>query len=337
MNKARPKFEEVEQVDEGEGAYRRYNQMMKRKRSEYEGMIAKHMDAGHDRDSAIKKAQKEYESKEASRRKNARPLPQTRDLMKKEEVEAIDEALDAAARYGQHHVAIKELLKSIDQHVKNHKDGALKHKDYTGKKGVHWGHVGDLAQVHSQLADIHDRLAQQGEYKSTMVGESVEDYDVEQIAELSNKTLNTYRGNAYNDYLKKSANRMPGEGETDAMKKRMKSLNLAADKLTKEDHDFIESLNNNELDEARGRPRKVPLPVGDVEPEPRQHVMQQLQRAKLSMRGGEDVVFKDGKKAHVSGAHAARVLTKYAGMKPGDKEDYQKKIGASHEAFKEHM
>jgi hypothetical protein len=254
-----------------------------------------------------------------------------------EEVEVIDEALDAAARYGQHHVAIKELLKSIDQHVKNHKDGALKHKDYTGKKGVHWGHVGDLAQVHSQLADIHDRLAQQGEYKSTMVGESVEDYDVEQIAELSNKTLNTYRGNAYNDYLKKSANRMPGEGETDAMKKRMKSLNLAADKLTKEDHDFIESLNNNELDEARGRPRKVPLPVGDVEPEPRQHVMQQLQRAKLSMRGGEDVVFKDGKKAHVSGAHAARVLTKYAGMKPGDKEDYQKKIGASHEAFKEHM
>lgn len=116
-----------------------------------------------------------------------------------------------------------------------------------------------------------------------------------------------------------------------------KGVKVAADKLTKEDHDFIESLNNNDLDEARGRPRKVPLPVGDVEPEPRQHVMQQLQRAKLSMRGGEDVVFKDGKKAHVSGAHAARVLTKYAGMKPGDKEDYQKKIGASHEAFKEHM
>jgi len=33
--------------------------------------------------------------------------------LKTEEVEEIDEALDAAARYGQHHVAIKELMKSI--------------------------------------------------------------------------------------------------------------------------------------------------------------------------------------------------------------------------------
>jgi len=31
-------------------------------------------------------------------------------------------------------------------------------------KGPNWGHVGDIDNIHSQLKDIHDRLAQQGEY-----------------------------------------------------------------------------------------------------------------------------------------------------------------------------
>ena len=186
--------------------------------------------------------------------------------------------------------------------------------------------------------------------------------EVETIDELSTDKLMDYRaaakkqGTGIQNKMKMGGGDWSKDGkDTNTLSKRLAGYKMAgrktnpdlaasvgkgvkvAAKLTKEDHDFIESLNNNDLDEARGRPRKVPLPVGDVEPEPRQHVMQQLQRAKLSMRGGEDVVFKDGKKAHVSGAHAARVLTKYAGMKPGDKEDYQKKIGASHEAFKEHM
>ena len=90
-----------------------------------------------------------------------------------------------------------------------------------------------------------------------------------------------------------------------------------------------------ELDEARGRPRKNPLPAGEkAEPESRQHIMQQLQRAKLSMRGGEDVTFHDGKTHRVAGHQAAKILTKYAGMRPAEKETFQKKIGASHDDFK---
>lgn len=564
------KTEEVEQVDEGEGAYRRYNQMMKRKRSEYEGMIAKHMDAGHDRDSAIKKAQKEYESKEASRRKNARPLPQTRDLMKKEEVEAIDElshdtlrsyrmkaksiadhggdqrtkgrdlasrksyggrmagiekakvmakeeveainelskktlasyvkgatqhraklgaqmntldnarravadaqgalddpshanammdqirkktkklddkdynrkygthmalkklakeeveeideALDAAARYGQHHAAIKELMKSIDHHVRNHRDDAHKHKDYRGKKGVHWGHVGDLAQVHSQLADIHDRLAQQGEYKKSM-HESIDEAKVDGVAagsmdndghlcatkvfhkewaegtpifsqhaepdangdiawydvmfehgiekrvstddleilmaesherhgkrkmkeeteldELSKNTLHSYIEKSARDVHNqayRAGKKEGGEGQLDS-DKILKSLTrqIGISKATRKlaGKAKVNVKEENELDEARGRPRKNPLPTGQSdEPEPRQHIIQQLQRAKLSMRGGEHVTFKDGTKHHVSGQHAEKILAKYSAMKPAGKEEFQKKIHASHAAFK---
>ena len=74
--------EEVEQVDEGLGGAYRYNQMMKRKRNEYQGMVKKHQDAGHDLQTAKNKASQEYDALEAKRRKNARPLPQTRDLMK---------------------------------------------------------------------------------------------------------------------------------------------------------------------------------------------------------------------------------------------------------------
>ena len=55
------------------------------------------------------------------------------------------------------------------------------------------------------------------------------------------------------------------------------------------------------------------------------------------MRGGEHVTFKDGTKHHVTGAQAAKILTRYAGMKPSDKEDFQKKIGASHSAFKDEL
>jgi hypothetical protein len=339
-----------------------------------------------------------------------------------EEVEAIDEALDAAARYGQHHTAIKELMKSIDHHVRNHKDDAHKHKSYSGKKGVHWGHVGDLAQVHSQLADIHDRLAQQGEYKMTT--ESVE--DVEQIAELSNKTLGSYTKKAADDFQKRKP-KMGYDGQLKKMQNRKVGVNRALDKMYGEEAEGVEeakvdgvaagSMDDNghlcatkvfhkewaegtpifsqhaepdangdiawydvmfehgiekgvstdeleilmaesherhsgkrkmkedinnlaraalaSLEEARGRPRKNPLPTGQSdEPEPRQHIMQQLQRAKLSMRGGEHVTFKDGTKHHVSGNHAEKILAKYSAMKPAGKEDFQKKIHASHAAFK---
>ena len=143
----------------------------------------------------------------------------------------IDEALDAAARYGHHHVAIKELMKSIDQHVKNHKDDALKHRDYRGKKGVNWSHVGDLAQVHSQLADIHDRLAMQGEYKKSMNEEvelTVE--DIEQIDELSKSTMGSYVKKAADDFSARKP-KMGYDGQLKKMQNRKVGVNRALDKM----------------------------------------------------------------------------------------------------------
>jgi transposase-like protein len=65
--------------------------------------------------------------------------------------------------------------------------------------------------------------------------------------------------------------------------------------------------------------------------------MNQLQKAKTSMTGGTTINFTHGDSKHVSGTHAARLLDKYAGMKPNEKEDFQKKIGHSHEKLKSEL
>lgn len=94
------------------------------------------------------------------------------------------------------------------------------------------------------------------------------------------------------------------------------------------------------MEAKRGRPRKNPEPTKTPEEEmnePRQHIIQQLQRAKLSMRGGEKVTFKNGESHEVHGSHAANLLSKYAGMKPHEKEAFQKKISASHENLKSEL
>jgi hypothetical protein len=123
-----------------------------------------------------------------------------------------------------------------------------------------------------------------------------------------------------------------------------------------------------ELDEARGRPKKAGQMDYTVHPitkeklmhnnpehmkkieklqknkvlekpktEANQHIMNQLQKAKLSMHGGSTIQFTHGSAKHVSGTHAAKLLTKYAGMKPDEKEAFQKKIGHSHEELMKHV
>jgi hypothetical protein len=123
-----------------------------------------------------------------------------------------------------------------------------------------------------------------------------------------------------------------------------------------------------ELDEARGRPKKTGQMDYTVHPktkeklmhnnpehmkrierlqkngilekpktEANQHIMNQLQKAKTSMQGGSTIQFTHGSAKHVSGTHAAKLLDKYAGMKPDEKEAFQKKIGHSHEQLMKHV
>jgi hypothetical protein len=68
-----------------------------------------------------------------------------------------------------------------------------------------------------------------------------------------------------------------------------------------------------------------------------QHIMNQLRKAKTSMLGGSKIHFTHGDSKEVSGPHAAKILTKYAGMRPNEKEDFQKFVGHSHENLMKHV
>ena len=199
--------------------------------------------------------------------------------------------------------------------------------------------------------------------------------DAEQIDELSKGTMGRY--------INKAATKMGSQGVTAGLKiaadekssknfkdmgKREKGIATAVKKLTKEEQDFVDSLNADTLDEARGRPRKASAKDFTIHPKTKeklmhnnpadmkrierlqkngilekpkveagQHIMNQLQKAKTSMTGGSTINFTHGDSKHVSGTHAARLLDKYAGMKPNEKEDFQKKIGHSHEQLMKHV
>lgn len=232
------------------------------------------------------------------------------------------------------------------------------------------------------------------EYKKNMKKEEAEEI----LDELSKNTLGRY--------VNRAADRMSTQGVTaglkiaadeksnknfDTIAKRQKGISTAVSKLTKEEQDFIDSLNNdlfneadfaehnkcgtpeccgecNTIDEARGRPRKAGAKDFTVHPntkeklmhnnpehmkkieilqkngvletpkvEAGQHIMTQLSKAKTSMLGGTTINFTHGDSKHVSGNHAAQLLSKYAGLRPSEKESFQKYIGHSHENLMKHV
>ena len=186
--------------------------------------------------------------------------------------------------------------------------------------------------------------------------------EVEELDELSKDTMLKYLS-----ANKKSAS--GGMGDKEATK-RMRGADMAVRKYTARDNKYVRvpATEEFELDEARGRPKKAAAKDFTVHPitkqklmhnnpehmktigllqknkilekpkvEAGQHIMNQLQKAKTSMLGGSTIHFTHGESQHVSGSHAAKLITKYQGMKPAEKEDFQKKISHSHEKLKSEL
>lgn len=162
----------------------------------------------------------------------------------------LNEALNAGDRYKHHLETSKSLIKSINDHLKNHADAVSKAKNYKGDKGANWGHVGSMEAVAKRLGDIHDDLCRSNNYQ---VNEEVESLD-----ELSKGTLGSYIKKAIpnkagledssdRNHQKGHAAYTPGNTKTsdkflnlsqkqyDKAQKRGEGINKAVDKLAKEE------------------------------------------------------------------------------------------------------
>jgi hypothetical protein len=203
--------------------------------------------------------------------------------------------------------------------------------------------------------------------------DSLNDVDMEQIDELSKKTVSSY--------LDKSEPRLKDYAHPQAIK-RHKSAKTARSKLglptgsnrggygraTTYHTPRVTATEETEITEARGRPRKAGAKDFTIHPKTKerlmhnnpadmarierlqkngilekpkveagQHIMNQLRKAKTSMLGGSKINFTHGDSKEVSGTHAAKILTKYAGMRPSEKEAFQKFVGHSHENLMKHV
>ena len=92
-----------------------------------------------------------------------------------------------------------------------------------------------------------------------------------------------------------------------------------------------------ELDEAkRGRPRKdgsTKLAGSDDEEGGREHIIIQLRKSE-NLRGSEKKVeFNDNSKHVLNPAHVKKALDMHSGMRPSDKETFEKRLASSHASF----
>jgi hypothetical protein len=102
-----------------------------------------------------------------------------------EETEEIMEGEVAAKQFQHYHNESSKLLKGIQKGLLDHYDNVTSKKNYNQGE-PHWGHVGDIKDMHRSLQDIHDRILQTGEYSKPMsmkeeVEELTEDEELTQL------------------------------------------------------------------------------------------------------------------------------------------------------------
>jgi hypothetical protein len=104
-----------------------------------------------------------------------------------EETEELMEGEVAAKQFQYYHNESSKLLKGIQKGLSDHYDNVTSKKSYN-KGEPHWGHVGDIKDMHRSLLDLHDRILQTGEYsKPVSMKEEVEQLtEDEELTQLLN-------------------------------------------------------------------------------------------------------------------------------------------------------
>ncbi len=259
------------------------------------------------------------------------------------------------------HGAARTHMRELDDHIRHSGIAKDSYDKESYKKAIHnlargtrsastdsWSGDYDKKRGREDLEHLKKRGAikehiEFSEAELAYMAEILDAADAQELEELSKKTLKSYidkAGISAHQYNLKASNAKDKETEGLMGRKviyRDKSKRLAMAKLEPrpwhKDVKVMAKEDVESLDVKRGRPPKS----ASTSDEPRQHVIQQLQRAKLSLTGGSKVKFKDGTEHHISGTHASKVLDKYMSLKPSEKEAFQTKVGQSHEHLKSEL
>ena len=178
--------------------------------------------------------------------------------------------------------------------------------------------------------------------------------EVEELDELSKATMGSYINKAKDsidaaswrtgyrqgvDISRADSTTLIPRAKEKQLSRRHKGIETAVSKLTKEEQDFIDSLNNGtfDLEEGRrGRPPKEGSAAwhaqqqGDQEDEPDQHIINQVKKAADSTDKPFTIKYKDGSSHDLHHTHAQKVLNRYMSAKPAQKADHQAHIEKSH-------
>ena len=99
----------------------------------------------------------------------------------KEDVAHLVEGDESHAQFQKYHDDTAKLLKHIHGGLSKHYDNVTNKKGYNSGQ-AHWGHVGDIKEIHRRLQDVHDSILQTGEYakppQAIKMKESLELFDV---------------------------------------------------------------------------------------------------------------------------------------------------------------
>lgn len=99
----------------------------------------------------------------------------------KEDVDHLVEGDESHAQFQKYHDDTAKLLKHIHTGLSKHYDNVTNKKGYNSGQ-AHWGHVGDIKEIHRRLQDVHDSILQTGEYakppQPIKMKESLELFDV---------------------------------------------------------------------------------------------------------------------------------------------------------------
>jgi len=217
----------------------------------------------------------------------------------------------------------KPTKHKIDIHVVTDKGVERKYQDELHAKDKHsaiFNTQRKYAAFGKKMGYSVDKVVHKGMVKE----------DAEQIDEISTSTLVSYgqkaqkqvKGNqpADPDKLRKRTNREQG-------------IKLAFNKFYNFKAKVPATVKEEaKLDEAkRGRPSKNAS--ADGEEGGREHIIVQLRKSE-NLRGSEKKVeFNDNSKHVLNPAHVKKALDMHSGMRPSDKETFEKRLASSHASF----